>query len=173
MTSPGDIIFRRVTAVDIPVIQDLSSRIWREHYPGIITHAQIDYMLERMYAADILRAEIADKEYQYVIVSHSSIPIGYICYRRENGAHAVALGKLYLLPSLHGKGIGARMLQYVKDDALRTGARLIYLFVNKNNRKAIRAYERFGFVKAGAVVRDIGGGFVMDDYRMELSLRNE
>ncbi|MBS1128301.1 MAG: hypothetical protein H6Q96_681, partial [Nitrospirae bacterium] len=49
-------------------------------------------------------------------------------------------------------------------------AKSLYLFVNKNNTKAIRAYERFGFVKARAVVTDIGSGFVMDDYRMELVL---
>ncbi len=173
MTSPDEIVFRRAEIADIPVIQDLSSRIWREHYPGIITHAQIDYMLERMYSGDVIQDEMGNRGYQFVIVSSEGKPVGYISYRREDASHAVMLSKLYLLPSLHGRGIGTRMLQYVRDDASRMGAQKVYLFVNKSNVKAIRVYELSGFIKAQEVVTDIGGGFVMDDYRMELDLREK
>jgi ribosomal protein S18 acetylase RimI-like enzyme len=65
------------------------------------------------------------------------------------------------------------MLQHVRDDAVSRGAKTVHLFVNKNNLKAIVAYERFGFIKAEAVVTAIGGGFVMDDYRMVLDLRGK
>lgn len=41
------------------------------------------------------------------------------------------------------------------------------LTVNKNNVKAIRAYEKTGFKNIGSLVQDIGNGFVMDDYKME------
>ena len=170
MTGTGDITFRPTTAEDIPVIQDLSSCIWREHYPGIITHAQIDYMLGTMYASGVIHDEILNKGYRYVVAMMGQEAVGYFAYRFEDPDQAVMISKLYLLPSLHGKGIGSRMLGYVKEDALRMGAKLLYLFVNKNNTKAIRSYERFGFVKARAVITDIGSGFVMDDYRMELVL---
>jgi diamine N-acetyltransferase len=170
-TAHSDISLRKVGEADIPVIQGLSSRIWREHYPGIITHEQIDYMLGKMYAKEVIRNEIESKGYRYVIAEDGTTPIGYIAYRHEETTRAVLISKLYLLPSLHGKGIGRRMLLSVKEEATRQGALLVYLFVNKNNSKAIKAYERFGFVKAKAVVTDIGGGFLMDDYRMELDLR--
>ena len=164
------ITFRTASEDDIPVIQDLSSRIWREHYPGIITHEQINYMLERMYAADVIRDEIANQGVQYVLVVENSEPIGFIAYVNEPARQAVKISKLYIFPSRHGKGIGRKALLYVQEDAVRQGTKILYLFVNKNNRKAIAAYERFGFKKAEAVVTDIGGGFVMDDYRMEMTL---
>jgi ribosomal protein S18 acetylase RimI-like enzyme len=170
-TARNDISFRKGGEADIPVIQGLSSRIWLEHYPGIITHEQIDYMLGNMYAEEVIRDEIASKGYRYVIVADGTAPIGYIAYRHEETTRTVLISKLYLLPSLHGKGIGRRMLLSVKEEAIRQGAMLVYLFVNKNNSKAIKAYERFGFIKAESVVTDIGGGFLMDDYRMELDLR--
>jgi ribosomal protein S18 acetylase RimI-like enzyme len=50
--------------------------------------------------------------------------------------------------------------------AAALGAREVSLCVNKKNQKAIRAYERAGFTIAEAVIGDIGGGFVTDDYRM-------
>lgn len=170
MAAAGDITFRPATSGDILLIQDLSSRIWREHYPGIITHEQIDYMLGRMYASEVMRDEMENKGYRYVIVSEGPVPIGYIAYRHDEAERAVLISKLYLLPLYHGKSIGRRMLGTVKDDALKAGAGTLHLFVNKNNVKAIAAYERFGFVKAEAVVSDIGNGFVMDDFRMEYRL---
>jgi GNAT superfamily N-acetyltransferase len=170
MVTTGDITFHPATAGDIPVIQDLSSRIWREHYPGIITHAQIDYMLGKMYASEVILDEIRNKGYRYILVTERDRAVGYIAYRFDNATKAVSIGKLYLLTPLHGKGIGRQMLGYVKDAALQMGAKTLSLFVNKNNIKAIAAYERFGFVKTEAVVTDIGGGFVMDDYRLLFEL---
>jgi hypothetical protein len=41
--------------------------------------------------------------------------------------------------------------------------------VNKGN-PAVSAYQRLGFRIAADLVMDIGGGFVMDDHRMEKSL---
>jgi ribosomal protein S18 acetylase RimI-like enzyme len=172
MCPSSDLTFRTAGRDDIQVIQDLSSRIWRKHYPGFISHEQIEYMLGKMYATPVIADEIGNKGYHYVVVEDRTTAVGYIAYRRDDSAQAVMISKLYLLPSLHGKGVGRKMLQQVKDDALRMGAKIVYLFVNKNNAKAIRAYERFGFVRKEAVVTDIGGGFVMDDYRMELDLRD-
>jgi RimJ/RimL family protein N-acetyltransferase len=170
MEAPDDIVFRVASKADISVILDLSSRIWREHYPGIISHAQIDYMLAKMYASDVLVDEMRNKAYRYVIVEAGSSPVGYLAYRHDDKTRTLVLSKLYLLPSLHGKGTGRKMLQYVKDQALLAEAKKISLFVNKRNEKAIRAYERFGMIKAAELVTDIGGGFVMDDYRMELDM---
>ena len=43
---------------DLAAIAELAGVIWRACYPGIITHAQIDFMLARMYAPDAVREEI-------------------------------------------------------------------------------------------------------------------
>ena len=165
------VTFRTVVDSDIPVIQDLSSRIWREHYPGIITHAQIDYMLGKMYASGVIRDEILNKGYRYVVVMMGKEAVGYIAYRFEDPDRAVMISKLYLLPSLHGKGIGSRMLRYVKEDALRMGAkRTLSLREQEQQQRPSRPTSGSGSRKPRAVVTDIGGGFVMDDYRMVLEL---
>ena len=46
----------------------------------------------------------------------------------------------------------------------------MYLTVNKQNKMAIRAYEKQGFITVDAVVTDIGEGFVLDDCIMEKPL---
>ncbi len=44
------------------------------------------------------------------------------------------------------------------------------LTANKRNDPAIEAYRHHGFRIRGPIVTDIGGGFVMDDHRMELDI---
>ena len=40
--------------------------------------------------------------------------------------------------------------------------------VNRNNTGSVAAYEKMGFQKVREQVAEIGGGYVMDDYIMEL-----
>ena len=42
--------------------------------------------------------------------------------------------------------------------------------VNKYNDRSINAYSTMGFKNTGGEITDIGGGFAMDDYRMEKEL---
>lgn len=40
-----------VTCIDVDAITTLARVVWQDAYPGIITQAQIDYMLEQRYNA--------------------------------------------------------------------------------------------------------------------------
>jgi ribosomal protein S18 acetylase RimI-like enzyme len=60
-------------------------------------------------------------------------------------------------------------MEFIEQLARRRGLTLLWLTVNKGN-PAVKAYERLGFRIAADLVMDIGGGFFMDDFRMEKSL---
>lgn len=162
------LFFRNATEDDIPLIEHLARHIWFAHYPGIISIEQIEYMLPRMYGTDVIAEELRDATMKYELLFFENQPIGYASYRFE--LPSVFLSKLYLNPDLHGKGIGRAALIHIEDVARSKEASSIYLFVNKRNEKAIRAYLHFGFIIEDAVVKDIGGGFVMDDYKMRKRL---
>lgn len=154
---------------DIPTLRPLAETIWRAHYPGIISHAQIDYMLARMYAAEVIRREM-DTGTTWALALADAEPIGFLSFSFDPNDRRVKLHKLYLLHDFHGRGYGWQMLQHVRAEAVRRGASQIHLQVNKQNTRAVHAYERAGFRITEAVVADIGGGFVMDDYLMALDL---
>jgi RimJ/RimL family protein N-acetyltransferase len=163
--------FKQATPADIPLIQSLAHRIWHAYYPNIISVAQIEYMLQRMYGEEIITQELADPNLRYDLLLLNNEPIGYASYCFE--PPCVFLSKLYITPETHGNGIGQRALARIEEFAQTQRATSIYLFVNKRNEKAIRAYLRFGFVIEEAVVKDIGGGFVMDDYKMRKHLTHD
>jgi ribosomal protein S18 acetylase RimI-like enzyme len=159
------------TGADVDTLRGLAAAIWQEYYPAIIGPAQIEYMLATMYAADVIRREMAEGvTWEIVTAADSGEAVGYLSSSSDPAAAVLHLHKLYLVPRLHGQGLGRRLLDRVRKAAVRAEARTIRLQVNKRNARAIRAYERAPFRIADAVVCDIGAGFVMDDSDMTLSL---
>jgi GNAT superfamily N-acetyltransferase len=154
----------------LPAIAELAGIIWRACYPGIISHAQIDYMLERMYSLDVLRDEIRSQGICYDRLLVEDKLAGFASYGPTGEPGVMKLHKLYLLPEMLGHGFGSHLLQHVEHEVRASGARRLILSVNKRNARAIKAYQRNGFVIAESVVTDIGVGFVMDDYVMAKDL---
>jgi len=154
----------------LPAISALAGVIWRACYPGIITNAQIDYMLARMYSLDVLREEIRSQGIRYDLLLVDGKLAGFASCVPTPEPGVVKLHKLYLLPEMHGRGLGSRLLQQVEHEVRAGAGRRLILSVNKRNTRAIAAYQRNGFVTADSVVTDIGGGFVMDDYIMAKEL---
>lgn len=157
------------TGADLPALAELAGVIWRQHYPGIISPAQIDYMLGKMYALDVLRHEMRGRGIQFYRLLADGRFVGFASIGPV-GEGVVKLHKCYLLPELHGRGLGSRLLQHCETEARRLGARRLMLAVNKRNTKAIAAYQRNGFTVAESVVTDFGDGFVMDDFIMAKEL---
>ena len=154
------------TEADLPAISKLAEVIWRACYPGMITTAQIDYMLARMYSPDVLRDEIHSRGIRYEqLFAHGELA-GFAAFGPTPRPGVLKLHKLYVRPELHGRGLGSLLMQHVEREVRKAGGHRLILAVNKGNAKAIATYRRNGFVIAESVVTDIGGGFVMDDYVM-------
>jgi GNAT superfamily N-acetyltransferase len=165
---------------DAEDIARLASDIWRKVYPSIISEGQIEHMLQRMYAPELIRAEIEERSVRYFFLEIEGNPEGFSAYSvhykgpiaqgppLSSTRNTAMLQKLYLHPRRHGTGLGTRMLQLVELNisAELPSARRIILRVNRQNDKAIKAYQRNAYQIAGTVCSDIGGGYVMDDYWM-------
>ena len=57
MLNVDGISIRPATDSELPVIKELALRIWPDTYGEILTPAQIDYMIEMMYAQPVLERE--------------------------------------------------------------------------------------------------------------------
>ncbi len=162
---------RRIGPEELPVVQRLGWDIWRACYPGILSDAQIDYMLTIWYQPDAMAREMAARDVWYALVeAEARGPVGYLSFELYPGSDVVFLNKLYLQPAVHGLGLGAVALDWTAQRARELGARRLQLRVNKRNAVAIRAYRRAGFAFLEDVCTDIGSGFAMDDFLMEKAI---
>ena len=145
----------------------LARSIGRDHYPPIIGPAQTEYMLAQRYTPDIVRAELDRDDLWWDIVRDEGAMVGFASSFVLEPARTVKLDKLYVDSARQRMGYGGALLRHVLDRASRLGFSNVVLAVNKHNASAINAYRKHGFTIAEAVVKDIGGGFVMDDYIMQ------
>jgi len=151
-------------------IQKLAHAIWREHYPGIISPEQIEYMLREGYSLEALQRELAQESIRYDRALVEGALVGFSAYGPHSEAGTLALHKLYVEAAQRGTGCARKLVEAVANYARANSINRVILRVNKHNRIAMAAYERMGFTNQGPIVSDIGGGFCMDDYLMELDL---
>jgi ribosomal protein S18 acetylase RimI-like enzyme len=151
---------------DIEGMAALAAEIWYDHYLGIITAAQIEYMLKQRYDPALVRAELerGDVWWDKLLVEDELSGFSSFLLTSEPGE--MKIDKLYVRTRCQRQGYGGLLVARAAAVARSRGCGRLVLAVNKNNRKAIAAYLKHGFHVADAVVKDIGGGYVMDDYIM-------
>ncbi len=171
MSDPDRIRIVGATDADLAAVAELARIIWRRHYPGIITPEQIEYMLERGYSRAALLRFITEDGAGLALAHADDRFAGFAAYYRGDDVDELKLDKLYVHQDFHRRGVGRRLIEATVAAARAQQRATIVLNVNKNNTQAIHAYARNGFVVREAVVVDIGGGFVMDDYIMAKRLQ--
>jgi len=158
------------TEADLGAVAALAGVIWRRHYPGIITHAQIDYMLEHGYSRRALLRFIEEDGAGLALARRAGRLIGFAAYHRTDEPREIKLEKIYVHQDEQRRGVGAQLIAVAEAAARGQRCSALVLNVNKKNVQAIRAYEKNGFAVRESVVVDIGNGFVMDDYIMAKAL---
>jgi ribosomal protein S18 acetylase RimI-like enzyme len=147
----------------------LAREIWQEHYVPIIGQKQVDYMLEKFQSQQAVAAQLCES-YEYYLVINDRQSKGYVAVVPNGSEPSLLISKLYVRKSERGQGLGKEMLRFVEDLCRERGIEKIWLTVNKNNADSVAWYSRMGFKNVGPIVQDIGGGFVMDDFRFEKTI---
>ena len=166
----ADIVAVRVSKLrHIRALQKLTRTIWRQHFPGIISAEQVEYMLRRFYGFRSLFKKWWKGENFYLIRAGGRY-VGYFSYTIEHDSPQAQLNKFFLLKEFRGKGIAHAAFQHIIRRCEEAGCKSIWLAINRKNSGSIAAWERLGFNVAREEAFDIGNGFVMNDYIMEKSL---
>jgi len=173
MAGTTDFGISPVCDADIAPVCALAREIWMQHYPGIITVRQIEYMLAQRYSPAAIRLQLQAGEAWWDKLEVRGELCGFASYERGIEAGMMKLDKLYVHQLVRGRGYGAALIDHVAKVTRQQGMDKLTLQVNKYNRGSVAAYLRAGFKVAKSVKVDIGNGFFMDDYVMEREVRHE
>jgi ribosomal protein S18 acetylase RimI-like enzyme len=151
----------------------MARSIWEQHYlPDILTGPELEFFWQRAYTPLALRADMrAGAHYEWISIGGQRV--GFLAYRIEADERRLHLGKLYLEPAWQGWGVGMKALSRILVIASRAGLEEIYLYVFRQNQRAVRAYAKAGFVIERTEMTDCGAGFRYDDYVMVCRLPPE
>ncbi len=160
----------KATVKNIPEIQEIANKSWVVTYKSIISTQQIDYMLKTMYNTNVLIQQIENQNFEFYICVYSNTSIGFIAFEKNyQNSSKTKIHKLYILPNFQGKGIGKILINHSIKITLQNKNTALILNVNKQN-SAKYFYKKLGFTISYQEVINIGNGFVMDDFVMELSI---
>ena len=172
--------FIKVDGTDDLLVSELSalaSAIVKEYYDPLLGPAQNDYMIEQFQSVPAIYGQI-ESGYRYMIVRDEGSSSGedillpqdagfFGWYPRKDELY---LSKFYLKADRRQHGYGRKIISYLLDEAAALGLRRISLNVNKYN-ESVEVYHKLGFSVVRSEVNDIGEGYVMDDFVMELPVR--
>ncbi len=155
---------------DIAVIRTIAHVTWPVAYGNILSPAQLAYMLELMYSETALNEQMTTKEHHFLLAEKENTTIGFAGFEHNYQATRNSrLHKLYVLPVAQGAGAGKALLDAVVEAARAARDVALELNVNRFNRSK-EFYMHQGFNVVREEVLDIGSGYVMDDYVMELTV---
>lgn len=167
LPSSTGVVIRPASFNDISYIQHIAKETWPEAYSAILNKQQMEYMLELFYSAQSLQKQMHDKHHFFLALQNYS-PIGFASFSHIE-QYVYKLQKLYVSPRIQKSGAGKQLLQTVITVAKSMGGKTLLLNVNRNNN-AQSFYEKAGFKILKEEDIDIGNGYFMNDYVMEIAL---
>lgn len=151
----------------IDLTSKFASEVFIDYFNDYIGNDQATYMANMFLSNNKIR-ELINNGAVFKLVKDNGTPVGFTEYLLDGDR--VFLSKLYVHKDYRHKGIGKLMLNECIEYAKHNSITKIYLTVNKGNKPTIDVYNHIGFKQIDAVVNDIGHGYVMDDYIMELDI---
>lgn len=150
-------------------IRAIAKEVWPIAYGAILSREQLDYMMEMMYSVPALQKQF-EHGHHFILAIEDEIPVGFASYEfNYNGTSKTKIHKIYILSNQQGKGTGRIMIDHIRESAKKNNQEALLLNVNKNN-VAQHFYRKLGFTISYDEVIDIGQGFVMDDFVMEMPI---
>ena len=174
---------RRARATDAAALAELAAATFALACPQHTTAEAIAAFLRDVLAEGNFDAYLADPD-RLILVAEvaggAGVMLGYtmlvFAEPADDDARAAAtirptaeLSKCYLRAETHGRGVAAALMTATLDAARVRGAAGSWLGVNQENGRAIRFYEKNGFVTVGEK-RFLVGGRYEHDFVLERAL---
>lgn len=160
-------IEKATTEEDLHKIAELAEIIWHQHFTPIIGKEQVIYMVDKFQSFPALKEQLTSG-YEYYRIFDQDDFCGYCGIHPENGK--LFLSKLYLKKEARGRHLSSQTFDFLKQLCRERGLSAIWLTCNKHNDNTLAVYRHLGFKTVDTQVTDIGNGFVMDDYIMEVTI---
>jgi diamine N-acetyltransferase len=152
-----------------PIIHSLAHRTWPHAFRNILSPEQIEFMLNWMYSIPSIKEQIEVKGHHFILVKKEETYLGYASYELDyKHTGSAKLHKIYVLPESQGTGAGKALMEEVIKRSKEAKSKSLLLNVNREN-SAIGFYEKKGFKIIKTEDIDIGNGYFMNDFVMEMA----
>jgi diamine N-acetyltransferase len=146
---------RKATAADAELLSSLARTTFLDTFGAQNKPEDVEKHVASRYSTQIQREELADRTLTYLIAEVDGVPAGFAMIglpRSEscsNFESPIELFRFYVDLRWHGQGVAAPLMEACYAEARLRSGRTICLSVWEYNPRAIRFYEKAGYVKSG------------------------
>jgi ribosomal protein S18 acetylase RimI-like enzyme len=143
---------KEVNVSDVATLQGISRHTFAETFAADNTEADMAQYMDKAFSIEKLTTELLDEHTEYYFALLAGAPVGYLklnfgpSQTELRDDYTVEIERIYVLADFHGKGVA--QLLYAKAIAVARSklADFVWLGVWEENPRAIRFYQKNGFV---------------------------
>ena len=168
-----EIIIRKIKPEEAAQFAKFSSDLFAETFNEFNHPQDMEIYLAEAFNIKKIEQELSNPNTYCFYATKNSMPIGCIKVIVNDasfiGIKSAELSRLYVSKDYHKQKIGAALMQFAVDFAIKNQAQKLWLGVWEHNQKAIDFYLKWGFVKTGFHDFKLGND-VQQDWLMEKTL---
>lgn len=156
-------IIRPARAADAAKLSELAERTFRDAFSSLNTEENMNLHCATAFSPAAQLAEITDPAILTLVAESDGklVAFAQLHLRSDtpvciSSTPALELHRIYVERSLHGTGLAGDLLAEIFKSAEHQGAAAVWLGVWEHNPRAIRFYQRSGFVESGDHVFVVG-----------------
>ncbi|MET0570169.1 MAG: GNAT family N-acetyltransferase [Pedobacter agri] len=140
------------TSTDFKIIQEIGRETFYETFASGNTEEVMQQYLQTSFSAEKVKTELNHPNSLFFIAWDHQIPIGYLKVNMNDAqtelqeSDSLEIERIYVKAHYHGKKVGQLLYDQAVEIAMKKMKKSIWLGVWEENPKAIRFYEKNGFV---------------------------
>ena len=141
----------RANENDSQILSDIGKTSFIESHGSSASIADINQYVAEKYNPDACKVELSDPKNNYHFILHNEKPAGYSKLIFNAGhsniqmEHVCKLERIYLLKEFYGLKLGLELLNFNMELSKLNNQEGMWLFVWKENSRAVNFYKRTGF----------------------------
>lgn len=157
-----NVIIRQASPFDLAALQAIGRKTFVETFAEGNSAENLAAYLEEGFSEDKLRTELRNDNSQFYFALQKEEVIGYLkvnwgdAQSENQDPNALEIERIYVLQQYHGTQVGALLYEQALSIAQARKAPYIWLGVWEENPRAIRFYQKQGFVEFGEHIFQLG-----------------
>ena len=152
MSTSETINIKKIHADDVLLLQSIGRQTFKETFADGNTVENMRKYLEEGFSIEKLTSELNDKNAAFYLAESSDNVVGYLklnfggSQTELKDEKAVEIERIYVLKEFHGQNVGQNLYDKAIQVAKDHNSDYVWLGVWEENPRAIRFYEKNGFV---------------------------
>tara|TARA_R110002020_G_scaffold156218_1_gene338025 strand:+ start:50817 stop:51344 length:528 start_codon:yes stop_codon:yes gene_type:complete len=169
---------RKVNIQDIEKLKEIGKLTFAETFSSENSEEDMREYLEEGFSTEKLKTELTDKNAEFFFAELDDKVIGYLkvnfgqSQTELKDENALEIERIYVLKEFHGKKVGQILYDKAIELAKEKSADYVWLGVWEQNPRAIRFYEKNGFIAFDKHLFKLGND-EQTDIMMKLNLNKK